>query len=562
MDTMIVAGTVVDLLVIVEMLDTILKLKESLKHDKCMHDFKTVFREEFQESFPTAGSATNVPGTSEQHKAPRGWAEQPYRPASSQQGGSQQWLGISSKPAGAPSSYPLHSAGDRGGISTDLLLADLPRLYPSAPPTAKTVPQAQPKRVPAAQVDVKQPTNQPVSDAQYQDMYGEDDAEPQLEQRGQPLPRSPQPQRSAPRMRQDDHITHVPGYAMNNLASEFQACHLSDSPARDRMHPGGAAHAHGRGQVSSSSEPPRPPVQQGSGREQFSDFTKIEYPSESCGRPAQTGSADIVHIDYRGNTGGETSSPHHGNSEYLNADVISKPVLPPRRHSHEVSGNKMPVPTPRRGPGALSTLSEPKAAFHSWSPPTRPAQHVHSTPHATDAYQSLGFIQQGPAQYAQLQPQASGAHQPPIPAQRRPSAHTTEIDTNTYEPLAARQHGPYAHLAPMGDRNPPMQYRSPPHSLGSTGSAQHVARMQYDNRSEQHRQLPEPPHSSDAHGYINIHVSSRAASKPAMPQQLAADRHHSEDSSGGSAGQYNSGEYSKNGPSSDEEHTFLPGTRV
>lgn len=566
MDTMKVAGTVVDLLVVVEMLDTLLKLRESFKHDGCRHDFETVFKEEFQESFATAGSVRNVLGTSAQHEtvAAGGWSEQPQRHAGSQQGASQQWLerDMSTKPTGAPSSYPLPSTGGREEVSTELFLKNLPRLYPNAPPTARSVPQAKARSepqakarsVPAVHVHVKQPIGQPVSAAQGQDMYGEDiEEQPQLEQR-QPLPRPPQLRHGTSHMHQEDHVTRVPGYTVDSQASQRQACHLPSSTSHDRMRPGGAVHPHGRGQISSSSEPPRPAVQQGSEREQFHDFAKVDYPSAGGGRPAPTGGLDIVNIVYPTVGSPEIRPVGHGESEYLNAEIIGQSVVPARRHSHEVPADKLPVPAPRRGPTALSTPSEPQAAFHSWSP-----QNARSRPHATNDYQSLDPVQQGRVQYAHLNRPVAGAHQTANPTERRPSAHVVPPDTNAYQPLVPTQQGPYAHLAPPFGRNPSMeQHQSPPHSMGSSGSAQHVAGWQYG--SDQGRQLPETPHSS--HDYYNVQVSNCATSKPVVPQHLAVDRYHNEDNSGGSTGQHSSGEYSKHGPSSDEDHSHMQVTRL
>ena len=558
-DTMKVAGTVVDLLVIVEMLDTLLKLQKDFKQAGMVHDVETVFKDEFQEPLASAGTVRNMSNTSAQSEgvAAGGCCEEPPAATARQQGASQQWMerGMSSQLLAGPTSSPHRPVGGREETSTDSLLRDLPRLYPKAPPTAKSVAQPRASTTPAVQVHVQQPSMQAVS--KPQDMYGDYDygmhveKPPQLGQH-QKLPTSPRAQHSVSHVHQgaprgSSTITHIPGYEVDSCAAQPQASHLSRTAAHGKSQMGVPSHPLSRSRASASSGPV---FQQGIMRQQHKVFSP---PRASTGgaQTAAPGRVDMVKVTYHDDGRADVSPVGHRERDYYNADVIDQSLVSSRRHSHELPARKSPVPSPRRKLTPQSEPSEPQTMLHhSLTPTVRPPQYAHSLPPATAGYQSLGPTLEDEGSYAR-----------PV----RPAI-------NVYQSLGPTKPSPYACLLPTAaDRDPPMdQHCSHPRNTGSSGVGRHVVREESSSHRVQQRRLPDVPHSSRE--YYNVDSCGEVASRLRNPhvhvptskhgqQYFAVERHHCNDSSG-SGGQNSGEEYSKHGPSSDEEHSLPQVTRL
>lgn len=555
-DMMKVAGTVVDLLVIVEMLDTLLKLQGDLKQDGLVHTVETVFKDEFQESFATAGNVRNVSNTSAQSEgvAAGGCFEQSPAATAKQQDASQQWMerGMSSQLLAAPTSSPHHPVGGGEETSTDSLLWDLPRLYPSAPPTAKSMAQPRASTSLAVQVPVQQPSMQAVS--KPQDMYGDYDyvmhheKPPQLGQHQQ-LPPSPRVQHAvshahqgAPRGSSD--ITHIPGYEVNSHAAQLQASHLSRTAAHGKCQLGAPSHPLSRSHASASSGPLV--LQQSIVRQQHDKVFSPPRASTGGIHTAAPGRVDMVKVTYHDDGSTDVVPVAHGERDYYNADVIGQSLVPSQRHSQELPARKSPVPSPRRKLTPQSEPSELQTTFHhSLTSPVQPLQYARPIPQATAGYQSLGPTREDEGSYAR-----------PV----RPAI-------NPYQSLGPTQQGSYACLTPTtADRDPPMDQ----HCSRNSGVVHHVAREELSSQRVQQRRLPETPHSSGE--YQNVDSYGEATSRLRNPQvhvptskhgqqYFAVERHHCNDSSG-SGGQNSGEEYSRHGPSSDEEHSLPQITRL
>ena len=669
-DQMQVAGTVVDLLVIVEMLNTLLEVRDELRQYRNKHDFETVFEEEFQEAFATSGKERNRPWT---YACSGGEAsginlEQPPTATAKQQ----QWAerGMDSKIPGSLASH-LPPVGDRVETTTDFRVEDLPRLYPARPPTAKQMPQPRASDPPAVQGPLKQTHMQTVNQdwdmhrmhpqvgqwqqlpssprmhhrasdpltvhvqtvSQNRDTYGDHDAgmhhdmhpqvgqwqqspsSPRMQHRASVPPHVRQPHmqtashdqdmygdsdagmpqkmqhqgeqqqqmRLSPRMQhrasdppavqvsvrqpgtqtvsqgQDMYVnwdtamqmpkvtssphhgapqgsskvTHIPSYAVEDPTSQLQACHLSERGVRNKGPPGALSHPSSRSCPSSASVPTA------------AQWNRVGMQCGRAGPPrASTGDhcinervrLDLVKVDYHDDGDAEILSPADRPRErvYGNVNVLSRPSGPPRRHSHEMLASKSPVPTPRKD------QPEPQAALHHSFTPHRPPvpQYANASPPVTAGYQSLGTTDEHYYTF------------PERPAPNRYQPLQGPIQADIYEPLTHTGSG----------RNPPMNQRSPhPPHMGSSGVGRHTGWEESSSHMvHQGHQLPVPPHHSGdrSYGRGSSHFGNPHGHIPtSKPHQLAVEYHHCDDSSG-SGGQYSGEDYSRHGPSSDEEHSL------